>query len=99
MGLVFTGVFGRTPGLDENLGRHHWPGLCPLVFAGGGFDHGRVIGQSDHRGGEPAHDPLTIADFHATLLHAQFEVGQMRLDTALPAKVQERVTGGRNILG
>ncbi|MDX1948776.1 MAG: DUF1501 domain-containing protein [Pirellulaceae bacterium] len=96
--LVITGEFGRTPGLDENLGRHHWPGLCPLVFAGGGFDHGRVIGQSDRRGGEPADNLFNIADLHATVLQALFDGGQMRLDAALPAKIQQRAAGGRNIL-
>ena len=29
--LVVTGEFGRTPGLDKNLGRHHWAKICPLV--------------------------------------------------------------------
>jgi hypothetical protein len=68
------------------------------VFAGGGFDHGRVIGQSDNRGGEPADNLFTIADLHATVLQALFDVGQMRLDTALPSKLQQRAVGGRNIL-
>ena len=95
--LVITGEFGRTPGLDKNLGRHHWPRLCSLVLAGGGLRHGQVVGQSDRRGGEPAGEPITIADFHATLLHALFDVGQMRLDLSLPRAVQERAQRGRPI--
>lgn len=95
--LVVTGEFGRTPGLDANLGRHHWPKICPLVFAGGGLKHGQVVGQSDRRGGEPATEPVTIADLHATLLHALFDVGQMRLDASLPPKVLDRATAGRPI--
>jgi uncharacterized protein (DUF1501 family) len=95
--LVITGEFGRTPGLDENLGRHHWPRICPLVFAGGGLRHGQVVGESDRRSGEPATEPYTIDDLHATLMHALFDVGRMRLDPSLPAPVMERAQKGRPI--
>lgn len=96
--LVMTGEFGRTPKLDGNAGRHHWPRICPLVFAGGGLNHGQVVGQSDKRGGEPATEPYTIDDLHATVMHAMFDVGQIRLDTALPRIVKERATKGRPIV-
>ncbi|MFN4260262.1 MAG: DUF1501 domain-containing protein [Gemmataceae bacterium] len=95
--LVITGEFGRTPGIDKNLGRHHWPRLCPLVFAGGGLRHGQVIGDSDRRGGEPASQPITIADLHATILHTLFDVGQMRLDASLPEIVHDRAQRGTPI--
>lgn len=95
--LVITGEFGRTPSLDDNLGRHHWPRLCPLLFAGGGLKHGQVVGESDRRGGEPADNPYSIDDLHATIMHASFDVGQMRLDTGLPKIVMERATRGRVI--
>lgn len=95
--LVVTGEFGRTPGLDKNLGRHHWAKICPLVFAGGGLRHGQVVGQSDRRGGEPATEPVTIADLHATILHTLFDVGRMRLDAGAPATVLDRATKGTPI--
>lgn len=95
--LVITGEFGRTPSLDDNLGRHHWPRLCPLVFAGGGLKHGRVVGDSDRRGGEPAAEPYTIDDLHATVMHALFDIGKLRLDSRLPKIVMERATRGRPI--
>jgi uncharacterized protein (DUF1501 family) len=95
--LVVTGEFGRTPSLDKNLGRHHWPKICPLVFAGGGLRHGQIIGESDRRGGEPASEPITIADLHATVLHTLFDVGQMRLDSSLPGKLLDRAQRGKPI--
>jgi Protein of unknown function (DUF1501) len=95
--LVITGEFGRTPKLDKNLGRHHWPRICPLVFAGGGLNHGQVVGQSDHRGGQPAGTPITIDDLHATILHAMVDVGKMRLDASLPRPVLDRAQRGRPI--
>ena len=95
--LVITGEFGRTPSLDKNLGRHHWPKICPLVFAGGGLRHGQVVGQSDRRGGEPATEPVTIADLHATVLHTLFDVGRMRTAADVPATVLDRATKGTPI--
>ncbi|MBL8793275.1 MAG: DUF1501 domain-containing protein [Planctomycetia bacterium] len=95
--LVITGEFGRTPGLDKNAGRHHWPRLCPLVLAGGGLKHGQIVGQSDLRGGEPSGNPITIDDFHATLLHAVMDVHRMRADVTLPQKVHDRAQRGQPI--
>jgi len=95
--LVITGEFGRTPGLDKNMGRHHWPGICPLVLSGGGLKHGQVIGQSDRRGGHPATQPITIDDLHSTVMHAMFDIGQMRLDASLPQRVRQRAQKGRRI--
>jgi hypothetical protein len=94
--LVITGEFGRS-GLDKNAGRHHHPKLCPLVFAGGGLKHGQIVGDSDRRGSQPATEPITIADLHATLLHALLDVGRMRLDVSLPQKVQDRAQRGNPI--
>lgn len=95
--LAITGEFGRTPNLDKNLGRHHWPDICPLVLAGGGLSHGQVVGQSDNRGGRPATEPYGILDFHSTIMHAMFDVGKMRLDASLPTQVQQRAQQGRRI--
>jgi len=97
--LVITGEFGRTPGIDKNLGRHHWPRICPLVFAGGGLPHGKVIGQSDRRGGEPAGEAISIADLHASLLHFLCDVGSLKVDPTLPVAVVDRLQMGRPIRG
>ncbi len=97
--LVITGEFGRTPKLDANLGRHHWPSICPLVFAGGGLSHGQIIGQSDNRGGRPATEPITIDDLHATIMHTMFDVEKLRLDLSLPQQILQRATKGRPIEG
>ena len=59
--------------------------------------HGQVVGQSDRRGGEPASEPYSIDDLHATVMHAMFDVGEMRLDASLPRIVHERATKGRPI--
>ncbi len=93
--LVVTGEFGRTTSLDENLGRHHWPRICPLLFAGGGLRHGQVVGQSDRRGGEPEGEAMNIDDLHATVLHALLDMGKLRLDPSIPRSVLDRAGRGR----
>jgi Protein of unknown function (DUF1501) len=46
--LVIVGTeFGRTPEINVNSGRDHWPSAFSVVLAGGGIQGGRVIGQTD----------------------------------------------------
>jgi hypothetical protein len=83
--LIATGEMGRTPRINRNGGRDHWPRLAPLLLHGGGMTHGRLIGQSTRDGGEPASEPLTTANLISTILHTAFDVGQLRLQPALSA--------------
>ena len=62
-----------------------------------GLRHGQVVGVSDRRGGEPAHEAYGIDDLHATLMHAQFEIGKLRLHNRLPRIVMERAARGQPI--
>ncbi len=82
--LVLTGDFGRTPRLNRNGGRDHWANLCTLAFAGGGLKMGQVIGQSARRNDVPASDPISTSSLMATVMHALFDVGQLRLQSAVP---------------
>jgi uncharacterized protein (DUF1501 family) len=82
--LVITGEFGRTPRMEQQGGRGHWPGLCPLVFAGGGLKMGQVIGRSTRGADRPATEPIPLSALFATIMHALFDVGQLRIDPALP---------------
>jgi uncharacterized protein (DUF1501 family) len=68
--VVWMGDFGRTPLINNNAGRDHWPGCYSVVLAGGGIRGGQVIGESDKIGGEPAKRPVTPADIHATVFSA-----------------------------
>lgn len=67
------------------------------MLAGGGLRHGQIVGRSDRRGGEPATEPVTIADLHATILHTLCDVGRMRADAGVPARVLDRATAGTPI--
>lgn len=65
--IVATGEFGRTPKINGNAGRDHWPDCYSLLLAGGGIQGGAVYGSSDRTGAYPADSPVTPADLAATI--------------------------------
>src|SRR5205814_2769355 len=65
--VVVWGEFGRTPKINPQGGRDHWPDCFSVVLAGGGVRGGAVYGASDDWGAYPASDPVTPADLAATL--------------------------------
>ncbi len=81
--LIATGEMGRTPRINRNGGRDHWSRLAPLMFFGGNSSRGRVVGQSTRDGGEPVVNNLTTENLVSTIMHAAFDVPQMRLQPAL----------------
>ncbi len=68
--IVWLGDFGRTPIINNQAGRDHWPQCYSAVLAGGGIRGGQVIGQSDRTGAFPHERPLAPADLHATVFAA-----------------------------
>lgn len=67
--VFMTGEFGRTPKINKNAGRDHYPRAMTVLMAGGGFAGGRVVGQSDKNGMEPAGEPITPDSLAATFYH------------------------------
>ncbi len=65
--VVAMGEFGRTPKINANAGRDHWPNVFSVVLAGGGVQGGQVIGSSDALGEYPAERPVTPSDLAATI--------------------------------
>ncbi len=65
--VIAMGEFGRTPTINGNAGRDHWPDCYTAVLAGGGVTGGAVYGASDKVGAYPARDPVTPADLAATI--------------------------------
>src|SRR5687767_9538951 len=68
--VVWMGEFGRTPKINGDAGRDHWPGCYSVLLAGGGIRGGQVIGASDKTGAYPSERPTTPADIHATVYAA-----------------------------
>lgn len=65
--VVTLGEFGRTPQINGNAGRDHWPECYSILLAGGGIRGGAVYGASDAQGMYPDRDPVTPADLAATI--------------------------------
>ena len=68
--VVWMGDFGRTPAINKDAGRDHWPQCYSMVLAGGGIRGGQVVGESDRTGAVPKLRPVVPADIHATVFKA-----------------------------
>jgi len=68
--VVVWGEFGRTPKINANAGRDHWPRVSCALLAGGGMNHGQVIGATDKLGGEATERPVEFQEVFATLYHS-----------------------------
>jgi Protein of unknown function (DUF1501) len=65
--VVMGSEFGRTPRINENSGRDHFPKAYSTIFAGGGVKGGYVYGSTNSEGSEVADKPVTVQDFVATI--------------------------------
>ncbi len=68
--VVWMGEFGRTPNINKNVSRDHWPQCYTTLLAGGGTKRGYVHGASDKQGAYPAENPVRPEDLAATIYHA-----------------------------
>lgn len=64
--VFVTGEFGRTPKINDRAGRDHWPRAMCCLLAGGGFQGGRVVGESDVKGEGPKSSLISPDDVAAT---------------------------------
>ena len=65
-----TGEFGRTPKINKNGGRDHWPRAMCVLMAGGGIRGGQVIGASDPGGAGPDSTAISPEQVGASLYRA-----------------------------
>ena len=65
--VVMWGEFGRTPKINNNNSRDHWPRANAAVMAGGGMRTGQVIGETNKYGEEPIKRPVKFQEVFATL--------------------------------
>ncbi len=68
--VVLGSEFGRTPDINENDGRDHYPKAFSTVFAGGGVKGGFVYGSTDKDGREVTDKQVTVQDFVSTIGYA-----------------------------
>lgn len=65
--VVAWGEFGRTPRVNKNAGRDHYPNVFSAAISGGRVRGGRVVGSSDSKGAFPKDNPKTPQDVLATI--------------------------------
>jgi len=65
--IVVWGEFGRTPKVNKNGGRDHWPAVAPALMAGGGIRSGQVIGATDRTASAVTERPVHYRDIFCTL--------------------------------
>jgi hypothetical protein len=61
--------FGRTPDINMNSGRDHYPAAYSCILAGGGIKGGTVYGETDGMGKKVKANPVKPEDFLATIGH------------------------------
>jgi hypothetical protein len=67
--VVVWGEFGRTPKINKDAGRDHWPQVSCAMLAGGGMRMGQVIGATNRLAEYPVQRPVTFGEVFATLYH------------------------------
>lgn len=65
--VIALGEFGRTPKVNKDAGRDHWPGAMSVLMAGAGVPRGSVVGATDAKGYYAAEQVYKPEDFAATL--------------------------------
>lgn len=94
--VVAMGEFGRTPKINVQGGRDHWPRVFSVALAGGGVRGGRVIGSSDKTGESPHDRPITPSDLACSIytLLGINPSGELRTADGRPVQINQ---GGRFI--
>lgn len=65
--VIAHGEFGRTPQINKDAGRDHWPGAACVLFSGGGIRTGQMIGQTDRQAAYPITHPYSPGDVLSTV--------------------------------
>ncbi|MBI3866793.1 MAG: DUF1501 domain-containing protein [Planctomycetia bacterium] len=98
--VVVLSEFGRTPHINKDAGRDHWPEAQTILMAGAGISGGTVHGATDRYAAYPAADPVTPPDLGQTILHllgvpAELELrdAEGRPSLASTGQVDEKLIG------
>ena len=67
--VLMTGEMGRTPKINQDSGRDHWPDVFSLLIAGGGLTRSQVLGRSSGHADTPETRPVHFNEILATVYH------------------------------
>lgn len=94
--IMVSSEFGRTPKINKDAGRDHWPKVFSVMLAGGGIKGGTIYGASDATATEPEFDPVNPADLATTVYRQLGIVADKELMSPGDRPI-EIVDGGRVI--
>ncbi|OJW05532.1 MAG: hypothetical protein BGO49_02080 [Planctomycetales bacterium 71-10] len=94
--IVWMGEFGRTPRINQNAGRDHWPRSWSVVMGGGGMKSGQAIGATDKDGVDVSDRPIGVMDMIATMTKAM-DIGVDTQYTTPRGRPMKVVDGGKPI--
>ena len=94
--VIVSSEFGRTPKINNDAGRDHWPKVFSVMLAGGGIKGGLVYGASNATASEPEDNPVSPADLATTMYHLLGIVADKEL-MAPGGRPIEIVDGGKLI--
>ena len=96
--VLVSSEFGRTPKINQDAGRDHWPKVFSTMLAGGGVKGGLIYGSSDATASEPEDNPVSPEDLATTMYHLLGIVADKEL-MAPGDRPIEIVDGGNVIQG
>ena len=68
--VMWMGEFGRTPRINPQAGRDHYPNAWSVVLGGGGIKGGQVVGMTSKDGSTVEERPVSVPDLLATVCHS-----------------------------
>lgn len=94
--VLALGEFGRTPKINTDAGRDHWPGAMSVLLAGAGMPRGQVVGATDARGYYASENVYRPEDFAASL-YAKMGIDHAQILTTNTGRPVQLVDHGRLI--
>ncbi len=96
--IMVSSEFGRTPKINRDAGRDHWPKVFSVLLAGGGIQRGLIYGSSDPTASEPEERMVSHSDLATTVYHQLGIIADKEL-MAPGNRPIEIVDGGKVIKG
>jgi len=94
--VVLLGEFGRTPKVNKDAGRDHWPHAMSVLMAGAGIPRGQVVGATDAKGYHAAENVFRPEDFAASL-YTKMGIDPTRVLHTNTGRPVQSVSNGRLI--
>jgi hypothetical protein len=94
--VICLGEFGRTPKVNKDAGRDHWPGAMSVLMAGAGIPGGQIVGATDPKGYFAAENIYSPEDF-AVSLYTKLGIDPHQVLHTTTGRPVQLVNGGKPI--